>query len=249
MNLISQFYYLLKLNILEQRKSWIFQVIFGLIMPFGMVFIISSYIDVDNKKEIINLFIGNLIISMSMPILLLLTTRLSQMKAFESMDYYRSLPVNMNILTLSLLTSYFITYIPSFFILYMSFRILFDLKISLTVMIYILMLITLLILSLVGIAAYVGIKSKTPEQANVFGNVIFAVLISTNAILIPEQKIPFIFNQISYLFPVKYTINCMKYIINGKFDFIFLSSLLIVFLFSIVSFWLMRKVVKNETDI
>lgn len=242
---ISEYYYLLKINILELRKSWIFQLIFGFIMPFGIMFILSTYIDTSDEVVVVNLFIGNIITSVTMPILLLLTSRLSQLKSYGSMDYYKSLPINLNTLAIALMSTFFLTYIPTILTLCLLFHFWLGMSFSITILLQIILCLLLVVFSLVGIASFIGLKAKTPEQANVMGNVVFAILITTSPVLIPIEKLPEIFNYISKLTPTNYGINVAKGILLFEYNSVFYISLGVLLLMSALSFWALQKVVKS----
>ncbi len=71
---------LLIMNILDIRKTWIFQMIFGIFTPLGILFFLRFYVDSNNTAELIKILSGNIVVSITMPILLLLTSRLAILK-------------------------------------------------------------------------------------------------------------------------------------------------------------------------
>ena len=242
---IIEYYYLLIVNILELRKSWFFQLLFGLVMPFGMVFILSTYIDTADSEAVANLFTGNIIVSVTMPILLLLTSRLSLLKTYGSMDYYKSLPINMNILIAALMTVYFLTYLPSIAILYFLFYFMLGLSFSFAVLAEITAVLLFLVCSLVGLAAFIGLKAKTVEQANIIGNIVFAVIITASPVLIPADKLPAVFTCISYISPSGYGMTLIKGILTGSYTFGFYAGAGVLALMTVLSFFMMSKVVRS----
>jgi ABC-2 type transport system permease protein len=240
---LLDFYNLLMMNILDIRTTWIFQMIFGLFTPLGLMFFLKFYVDLDNVQYVIKILSGNIIISMTMPILLLLSSRIAILKKDGSIDYYRTLPISMNAFVISLLVSLLIAYAPSIVFVFILGKLFLGINITGGLSIVaIILTIMLAIISLIGIATLIGWKAKEPQHANAIGNILFTAMIALSPVLIPDDKIPSILQKTSYLFPVTYSSKLLGLIFNNNFNSLFISYLMVLNGYAIVSLFIMKKV-------
>lgn len=242
---IKNFNTLVTMNILDIRTTWMFQMIFGIITPFGFMYFLKFYIDINDSDQLTKLLSGNIVISMTMPILLLLTSRLSILKKDGSIDYYRTLPINMNIFIFSLVTSFLLTYIPSIIVIYFFGSLFLGLKIISIKSLFIIFFVQIIsILTMIGIATLIGIKAGSPEIANAVGNIIFTIFISISPILIPDEKIPYILRKISYLVPTTYSAKLINMSLNNVYNIEFYIYCLIMVFLSVLSVILLKRLWK-----
>lgn len=231
------------MNILDIRTTWIFQMVFGMVTPFGLMFFIKMNLETTDPFQLSKILSGNIVISLTMPILLLLTSRLATLKRDGSLDYYRTMPIDMNGFILSLIISFFVTYIPSIIVIFFLGSLILGVKIAGITSLIITFIVQLAsILTMVGMAALIGIKSSSPEMANALGNVFFAVLISMSPVLIPDDKIPLILQKIQYVFPTTYSSKLINLSINGMYNnelYIYCLVLLVLCVGSVI---LLKKV-------
>ncbi|MTI49641.1 ABC transporter permease [Sporosalibacterium faouarense] len=234
---------LLIINILDIRTTWIFQMIFGLFTPLGLMFFLKFYVDLDNAQYVTKILSGNIIISMTMPILLLLSSRIAILKKDGSIDYYRTLPISMHAFVISLLVSLLIAYTPSIVFVFILGKLFLGVTITgVTTILSIILTIMLAVISLIGIASFIGWKAKEPQHANAIGNILFTIMIALSPVIIPDDRIPMILAKTSYLFPVTYSSKLLGLILNNNFNMMFYRYIIILLGFAIVSCYILKRV-------
>ncbi|BBE30072.1 hypothetical protein OSSY52_02130 [Tepiditoga spiralis] len=239
---LKEFYYLFIIIFSEVRVIWIFQMIFGMVAPIGLILFIKVFWNNYNKIQAIHLISGNVVISMVMPLMLMLCSRLAQMKYDESINYFIGLPIKKINFILALIFSSAISYLPASIATLIFTKLILGINIEIQKVLFTVIIAFIISsLSFVGLGVFIGLKSKTPIHSNIIGNAVVFFMVFFTPTIIPTEKFPKIFLWISYLFPTTYAVNLFESIFNNIFNGAFFINLFVLSLFVLISFVYLYK--------
>ena len=234
--MLTDFYVILKINVLDLKSSFFFQAIFSIFTPLGLLFFLNAYLDMTDTAAVTRVFTGNLLISMTMPALLLLSSKIADLKKDGTVDYYNTLPISMNIFVFALLLSFILSYLPGIITIFIIGSVALNINITAINILLMALILLLGLLSLIGFAAIIGALSPTVYHANAIGNIFFTLFVTMSPVLIPEENLPQFINTFSIFMPTRHA----SILLNGLLldnlvsqDIIISLSILLVY--SIVS--------------
>jgi ABC-2 type transport system permease protein len=241
MSRFSDFFVMLKINILDLKLSFFFQAIFSIFTPLGLLFFLYTNIDSTDIVAVTRVFTGNLLISLTMPSLLLLSSKIAVLKKDGTIDYYNTLPISMNVFIFALLLSFVLSYLPGIITIFAIGAIALNINITAVNVVLLALVLLLSLLSLIGFAVIIGALSPGIYQANAIGNIFFTLFITMSPVLIPEEVLPNFIVVFSSFMPTRHAAILLNGILNNNLstrDIIISLSVLVIY--SVVSYVLLK---------
>lgn len=223
---LSQWLGLARVMLTEYRSTWWIHVVFGLIMPMGMLFFIASVGGEISRERAIYMLGGNLTTSVVFGPAMLMINKIGWGRQSRDFDYWAALPLNKLSLLLAMVAVSLTLSLPGLASLYLLGSWL--LGLPLTGGLALVGLIPLGALSLVGAGAFIGTYAKDGQTANVMANLLMAFVTFLSPTMIPAEALPLPMRALSSATPIPYVAGAFRSAMAGQFDQGFLINLAVM---------------------
>ncbi|WP_270166371.1 ABC transporter permease [Paenibacillus sp. SYP-B4298] len=193
----KQYWLLLQLQYADYRGNAPFLLLFGLVMPLGLFWLLQSYVELNETATW--LIAGNLVMSVSYGSVNFAIQRIAIMKMAGEMDFYGSLPIGKSSFITALFTLGLFSTVPgvisNILIGWLA------IGLPLQVLLWSLPLTLLTAACLTVIGASVGSLVKSMGQLNLYFYLSYVIVTFLCPVIVPQEKLPWIFKFTSYVLP------------------------------------------------
>jgi len=215
----------------EYRNTVWFHVMFGFLMPLGMLFFLKYAMGEVDTERAVYLVGGNLTTSVVYGPTMLLINKIGWGRHTRDFDYWAALPLPKLGLVLAMVTVSLILAIPGILILFLVGSLLLGLPLSSGLAL--IPLIPLGSLSLVGLGAFLGTYAKDGQTANHLANLLMAFVTFLSPTMIPLESMPAALRAIAPFTPITYVSNAFRAALAGNFGPAFAYDVAIMTLFGL----------------
>jgi ABC-2 type transport system permease protein len=240
--IVKELYYLTQLFLRSLRFWGLFTYLLSIGFPLLMLIFLLFNIGLVDKNRMIYLFSATILVGFINISVTSLGQYLSNLKEADSLEIFRSLPINSTTFTISISLYYLIINIPTFvvFIIIMflwGFRLFLNLHFFVTIF--------LAWMSLIPIGACIGLYAKGVQQGSVLSIATSFLLFMAAPVYFPKENLPELLQKLSYFIPTTYLAENMRAAINNNITpFSFWLNSLIIVLFSVLLYFLVFKRVR-----
>ncbi|MFZ5827909.1 MAG: ABC transporter permease [Bacillota bacterium] len=199
----------------EYRAFWWIHVLFGLLMPLGMLFFLKAAGGEIATERAIYLLGGNLTTATVYGPAMIIINKIGWGRQSREFDYWASLPLPKLALLLAMVTVSLALSFPGLLTLWLlGSRML---GLPLAGGLALLPLIPLGALSLVGAGAFLGSYARDGQTANVMANLLMAFVTFLSPTMIPLEALPVPIRLLSSLTPIPYVAGAFRAALAGNF--------------------------------
>lgn len=232
---LRQFLGLVQVLLMEYRTNWFIFMLFGGLMPLGMIFLFKYAGMNITPHAAIFLLGGNLTTAVVFGPTMMLINKIGWGKESHAFDYWAALPIAKLTLVLAFVSVSLIFALPGVLTVFLAGCAL--LGVSPAGGVWLIPLVPLGSLSLSGLGAFLGAYAKDAQAANSYSNVVMAVVIFLSPMMMPQEAMPLPLRLFSYLMPTTYVANSFRAVLAGQFgpglgiDILLLTLFTAAFLF------------------
>ncbi len=226
---------LCKMEILNWRWSWRPLVITGFVFPVMLVTLLGFLAGDDaSQEQLAYILCGNVVVTLIFTNMHRMSSCFAWMKAVGTLDYYATLPIHSYVVVMAVLFSFFVLSLPAILATMAYGFLLLDLPIRMHPLLII--VIPMAALSLAGLGAYIGVASRSLEEAQSFSRLVLAFVVVLGPVLIPPSNLPDVMFYIGRLSPATYGVSALQQTLLGPvsaavgLDLIVLSGFAVIFL-------------------
>lgn len=194
---LVQFWNILKLQYTDYRGNAPFLLLFGLIMPLGLFWLLQTYVELNEKATW--LVAGNMVMAVSYGSVNYAIQRIAVMKLSGELDFYGTLPIKKSSFFAALFTLGMISTLPGIISNIIIGH--YVLHISFTLLLWALPLTLLAAASLTVIGATVGSLVNSYSQLNLCFYLSYVVVTFLCPVIVPFDQLPMVLKWTSYLLP------------------------------------------------
>lgn len=213
---LAQYGGLLQVLLTEYRNTWFYHVLFGLLMPLGLIFLFTMLDSDLNRERAIFLIGGNLTMSIAYGPTVMLINKIGWGQTMHEFDYWSALPMPKLVLVLALVSVALIFALPGIIGVYLFGSLLLHLPLSAGLAVF--ALVPLVALCLTGCGAFIGTYARDGQTANTLGSVLIAFVTFLSPTLIPPEAMPAPLRIIATFIPVTYAADALRAALAGRFD-------------------------------
>ncbi|UTR16310.1 ABC transporter permease [Salipaludibacillus sp. LMS25] len=214
---LREFLLLLRLQFSDYRGNAVYIMIFGVVMPLGIFWVLQSYVDVGPGLEW--LVAGNLVMAVCYGSMNFSMQRIAWMRLAGEMDYYGTLPIRKFIFVTVIFTLGLISSVPG--MITNAFLAVFVLGIDGKNIAIALPIVLLSSMCLTVFGAAVGSFVKTMPQLNLYFYLSYAFVTFLCPVMIPVSTLPLPLQVTSYLLPPGQAVILVSEVLQGNFGTLF----------------------------
>ncbi len=228
---LVQYAGLTRVMLTEYRNTAWLHIMFGFLMPLGMLFFLKYAVGDVSPERAIFLVGGNLTTSVVYGPTMLIINKIGWGRHTRDFDYWAALPLPKLALVLAMVTVALILAVPGLVILWLAGSLM--LGLPLTGGAALLPLIPLGALSLVGLGAFLGTYAKDGQTANQLANLMMAFVTFLSPTMIPLEAMPAPLRVVAPFTPITYVSDAFRAALAGNFGPSFAYDVAIMTLFGL----------------
>ncbi len=209
----TQYGQLVSVFIREYRNSWFLYILFGGLMPLGLLFLYKGIRGGTNPADAIFVMGGSLTSGIVLGPMTMLMTRVGWWRQMRAFDYWAALPLPKVVFVLAVVTVSLLFSLPGLLLVYLLGGPLIGL--SAVGLLMLLPVMPLAALSLAGLGAFLGLYAGDAQTANQLANGIIGVVVFLSPMLIPLERLPLPLRVIAQLNPATYAADAFRAVLSG----------------------------------
>jgi ABC-2 type transport system permease protein len=237
--MLSHYGGLLRLLLAEYRNTWFIHVIFGFLMPLGIVFFVKYMGGGISQERTVYLLGGNLATAIVFGPTMMLAGKIGWGRQNREFDYWASLPLPKMVLILAIVSVSLVFALPGLAALYLLGRLMLGLPLGNGL--WLIPLVPLGALSLVGLGAFIGCYARDGQTANTLANLLMLFATFLSPTMIPVEAMPAPLRLVAPLTPITYAADAFRLVLNGKFGTGLAYDVLILLGFTSAFLWLVHR--------
>ena len=241
----GRFSILLWIQMARLRTSWRPYLIVSSVMPLGIAVLMRAIMDEPQVAEFGEQIVaGSAVLAIAMTAIVMLAQRVSALKENGALDYYQTLPVTRTAVVASVLFSFAAFSLPGTVVVLVFGSMLFDL--SLAALWTAVPVWALGSLALAGIGVAIGFGARDEQLAGMYSNLAMMAVLFLG--ILPADKVPGWIGPIRSVLPSTYAVNALKPGLEGNFNSGQIGDLVVLALFGVVGFFLVRGPLWPKSD-
>ncbi|MDQ0232870.1 ABC transporter permease [Metabacillus malikii] len=239
---LTDFYILGRIQWGIIRDTWHLIVFMASMFPLTSLFFLKVFNQETTLEVITRIIVGNIVFAIILMGLTSVAQDISHEKNQGHFTYYASLPISKITFILSVLVKGILSAIPSIIILAIVGQLMYDVTLQFHINIIPIMLFG--ILSCVGIGVLIGFWSPTPQVAAILGQVAMMFITFMSPVMVEMESLPIFIQYISYVLPTTYLTDALRYLFQGVWNVQVTQDLVVLVVFSFISFLLIIKFIQ-----
>lgn len=236
---LAQYLRVVRIGLLEFRTSWTYLMVFGAIIPLGLLFWLSRMGGELNQERAVFILGGNLVTSIIYGPATGMIGKIGWGKEQRTFDYWAALPLPKLGWVLSTVTVYLLLALPAVVVILVVGAL--TLGLPLTNGLWLIPLIPLGTLSMVGFGAFLGMIAPNGQTATLFGNAMVGVVTFLTPTLMPLEQMPTVMQGIARIMPMTYAADAFRLALAGEIGQAMLIDVAILLLSGLAFLWLLQK--------
>ncbi len=211
--LLQQLATIFQIELRNFRWSWRPMVITGITGPVILIVLMGFFAGQGERDQLGYVLSGNVVIALMFTNMGRMSSRFSFMKAVGTLDYYATLPIHRYLVVVAVLLAFFLLSLPA-----VAATIIFGmLFLGLPVALHpaLLLAVPCSALSLAALGAYIGVNTRSLEEANTYNNLVLFVFMILGPVLIPPENLPRIMRWLGWLSPATYASSALRQTLLG----------------------------------
>ncbi len=201
-------------ELLNWRWGWRPLLLTGMIAPVIFITLLGNVAgpqaDADRLAYIL---CGNLIIALMFTNMQRMTRRFTWMRDMGTLDYYATLPVQRWLIVVAVLAAFFLLSLPSLAVTLVYGAVF--LKVDLHLHPLFFAVLPLTALALAGLGAYVGVASRTAEEAQTCSSALLFLFMVLGPVLMPQGNLPGSLRLAGWFNPATYGASALRQTLLG----------------------------------
>lgn len=236
---LAQFMRVVRIQLLEFRTAWAYLVVFGCVVPLGLIFWLSRMGGEFTQERAAFILGGNLVTSIVYGPAIGMIGKIGWGKEQRTFDYWASLPLPKLGWVLATVTVYLLLALPSVVVLFLVGALSLDLPLANGL--GLIPLIPLGTLSMVGLGAFLGIVSPSGQTSNLIGNAMIGVVTFLTPTLLPLEQMPVVMQWIARCLPMTYAADAFRLVLAGEYGGALAIDVAILVVTSLGFLWVLAK--------
>lgn len=216
--------------------------LFSMIIPLGIILMISM-MPVQMTKEAAVLYIsGNLMTSISNMCIVTLAQVLAGIRAKNGFEHFATLPIFKASPMIGIFLSFFLTTLPSLIIMPIVGMLLF--KIKFVVSPWLILVVIITIVATIGIGAVIGTVSDNYEKTQTFTMVAMFFVMFGTPVYYQLESLPLAVRIFQRLLPFSYSLEAMRsFMVNPSLNIIVIRDIIVLLGWMAASLWAASRLV------
>jgi ABC-2 type transport system permease protein len=230
-------------QMLDIRKVWPFTVVFGMVMPLGMVFGIARIgVGLTDPQSLLYIVTGAAIFSVTSESIANLAQRISQMRTQGMLLYYSALPISKNVFCLALSLSRMFLALPGMITPVVVGVLMYEMHVSVSPWLLLLLPLASLSLATVGVAA--GMLVRSADLIITITNIVVFVVFLAAPVMIPMSALPLPLQLLGRSLPPTYAADALRRTLSSRVDGAVYSDMMILAAMTLGSFVVLTRLLK-----
>lgn len=236
---LAQFSRVVRIQLLEFRTAWIYLVVFGCLVPLGLIFWMSRMGGAITLEKAVFILGGNLVTSIVYGPTTGMIGKIGWGKEHRTFDYWAALPLPKLGWVLATVTVYLLLALPAVVVIFGVGAL--TLGIPVLNGLALIPLIPLGTLSMVGLGAFLGLLAPNGQTASLFGNAMIGVVTFLTPTLMPLEQMPTVMQWIARCLPTTYAADAFRLALAGEYGMALGIDVGILVLTSVGFLWVLAK--------
>ncbi|MHB9145822.1 MAG: ABC transporter permease [Symbiobacteriia bacterium] len=243
---LRQYMGLVQVLLTEYRSTWLIYVLFGGLMPLGMLFLFKyAGMDISPEKAVF-LIGGNLTTAVVFGPTMMLINKIGWGRENRTFDYWAALPIGKLTLVLAFVSVSLLFALPGAATVFLAGGAM--LGVPLARGLWLIPLLPLGSLSLSGLGAFLGACAKDGQTANNYANIVMSVVIFLSPMMMPQDVMPLPLRLFSYAMPTTYVADSFRAVLAGRFGMSLGLDVLLLILFTAAMLLLVHRKLDWRAD-
>lgn len=213
--ILRQYLELVQVLLTEYRSNWFIFILFGGLMPLGMLFLFKyAGMEVGPEKAVF-LIGGNLTTAVVFGPTQVLIGKIGWGRENRTFDYWAALPIGKLTFVLALVSVSLIFALPGVAAVFFAGSAMLGVPVARGL--WLIPLLPLGSLSLSGLGAFLGAYAKDGMTANNYSNILISVVIFFSPMMMPQDAMPLPLRLVAYLMPTTYVADSFRAVLAGHF--------------------------------
>jgi len=221
------------------RWSWRGTLVTGIAAPLLSVVALGFFARDSGPEALSYVLIGNVVLALMFTLMTRVTSNFAFMRANGALDYFASLPIHKHNLILATILAFFLLSLPAVFVtIFVGAWIL---GVPLAPNLLFLPILPLTAIPLAAVGAYIGIRTRTLEDATSIATMLTLVMLGLGPVLIPPDRLPDLLLTLGYLSPATYAASALRQTLLGPITPRLLLDIAVLLLLSIILLWAVAR--------
>ena len=221
------------------RWSWRGTLVTGIAAPLLFVVALGFFARDSGPDALSYVLIGNAVLALMFTLMNRVTSNFAFMRANGALDYFASLPIHKHNLILVIIFAFFLLSLPA--VLITIFVGAWILRVPLAPNPLFLPILPLAAVPLAAVGAYIGVRTRTLEDATSIATLLTLVMLGLGPVLIPPDRLPDLLLTLGYLSPATYAASALHQTLLGPITSRLVLDLLVLLLLSIILLWAVAR--------
>lgn len=240
-----QFWLVLRVQFSDYKDSAPFMALFSMVMPLGLLWLMGGTV-AGRGPEAVWFLAGNAVMTVSFGSANFTVYRIGQLRLNKELDYYASLPVSKAAFLAALFCLAQITALPGMVASLVAGSWLLQVPLSSVVAGVPLALLAAACLTMV--AAAVGALATSWGRLNLYGNLIYFVVMFLSPVMAPMERLPAVLRWTSHILPTGQAALALTEAFSGRFGTAFWLYTGLLALWLVAGTWLGMRKLDWRTD-
>jgi ABC-2 type transport system permease protein len=237
--LSTQLFDLILIQLSNFRWSWRRTILSGIGVPLFGVVALGIFARDSGPEAIAYVFTGNIVISLMFENLSKVAGNFAFMKSMGTLDYFATLPIRRYMVVLASLFSFFVLSLPSLFIMMLVGT--WYLRVRLSPHPLLILVIPLTAVSLAALGAFIGVSTRTPEEAGPMSTLLVLFLSGLGPVIIPPDRLPVFLVWAGRFSPATYAASALRQTLLGPISWQLAVDLAVLAIFVIITGWAVTR--------
>ena len=230
---LSQLFDLTLIQLSNWRWSWRSLVITSVVTPLLSIVALGAFARDSGAQALEYILTGNLVLALVFGTLSKVENNFSFMRARGMLQYFASLPIQGSSLVLATVIAFFLLSLPSITVTLIVGAVYLGVPVHFNPLL--LLALPLAASSLSGIGALIGLRARSPEEANAISMLLSLGLVGLGPVLLPPERLPDFLVIFGYASPATYAASALRQTLLGPVTGRIGLDFLMLALFSLVT--------------
>ncbi len=238
-SLATQLFDLILIQLSNFRWSWRRMIISGMAAPLLSLLALGVFARDAGPEALAYVFTGNIVLALMFENLGKVSGNFAFMKAMGTLDYFATLPIHRYTVVLASLFSFLLLSLPSSLVMLLVGA--WYLHISLSPHLLVALVVPLTAVSLAALGAFIGVVSRTPEEAGPIATLLIMLFTALGPVVIPPERLPGFMVWIGHFSPATYAASALRQTLLGPLTIRLALDLFVLALLALVTGWIVSR--------
>lgn len=212
-SLLTQLVDVFLIEMTNWRWSWRTMLIMGIVAPMLSIAGLGIFARDSGREALSYVYAGNIVLSIMFNNMNSVQQHVEYMRFAGALDYFATLPIRKTILILAMLLAFLLISLPSLLTTILLGSLILNIPLHINPLIV--LVIPLCALPLSAIGAWIGARTRTPQEGNAITLLLNVILLGLGPVVILPQRLPAILLILGHFSPTTYASSALRQVLLG----------------------------------